>query len=182
MRWYSKIKSNSEIYTAIKNTSRFNLMSHKKSLKRKIMYIMRACPGAGKSTLAHKLGKGGVVYAGDDYFMVGNKYMFDENKLMDAHKWNLKRTEKAAKEGITPIVIDNTNLVPEDAQPYMKIGIKYGYEIEIAEPNTPWKFDADELAKRNRHGVTKESIERKLERYTPYTVEEALNAEPRKED
>jgi len=42
-----------------------------------------------------------------------------------------------------------------DAHPYAVLGFQNGYKIEIVEPQTPWKKDSIELAKRN---VNKQTI------------------------
>ena len=50
-------------------------------------------------------------------------------------------------------------------------------KIEIVEPNTPWKFNAKELAKRNSHDVPQEVIEKMIEKWDPnISVEDILKA------
>ena len=61
--------------------------------------------------------------------------------------------------------IDNTNVEAWEMKTYVQQGLKYGYQIEIREPNTPWKFDAEELTKRNKHDVPKEVIEESLNKW-----------------
>jgi hypothetical protein len=39
-----------------------------------------------------------------------------------------------------------------EARGYVEAALKYGYEVEIREPDTPWRRNAEELAKRNTHG------------------------------
>ena len=95
-----------------------------------------------------------------------------------AHQWNQIRAEDAMKKGVSPIVIDNTNVEAWEAKPYVEKGLQYGYDIKIAEPDTPWKFNAEELAKRNKHGVPKEVIEEMIEKWEPdITVEDILKSE-----
>jgi NEDD4-binding protein 2 len=76
-------------------------------------------------------------------------YKFDIKKLGDAHKWNQERAFVALKEKKSPIVIDNTNLQAWEPRPYVVKALEHGYRVEIREPETPWKKDASELAKRN---------------------------------
>jgi ABC-type molybdenum transport system ATPase subunit/photorepair protein PhrA len=56
----------------------------------RLLIIMRGCPGSGKSTLAKSLNHGynGVILSADDYFTDNNlnSYIFDPNKLDDAHR------------------------------------------------------------------------------------------------
>lgn len=133
----------------------------------KILYIMRGLSGSGKSTLAKKLGVGGVVYSTDDFFMQDGSYNFDPTKLGEFHEANLKRAIEAMKQGISPIVIDNTNVQSWESKLYVEAGMKYGYQIEFKQPDTDWAFDAEELAKRNSHGVPLNVIKNMLDRWEP---------------
>ncbi len=133
----------------------------------KVLIIMRGISGSGKSTLAQQLkGVSGVVFSTDEFFHdQEGKYNFDATKLGVNHSKNRKRTEEAMKQSISPIVIDNTNTRYEEAKPYVLLAQKYGYKVEVREPDTPWKFNAEELAKRNTHGVPLEAIKRMLSRW-----------------
>jgi predicted kinase len=134
----------------------------------KILIIMRGFPGSGKSTLAQQLGKGGVVFSTDDYFMSPEgKYEFDPARLGQYHQANLERTREAMQQGISPVVVDNTNVNARAIRPYALLAQEFGYEMEFREPETPWKHDAEELARRNSHGVPKHSIEKMLRQWTP---------------
>jgi len=135
-------------------------------------------PGSGKSTLSKQLGQGGIILGTDDFFMINGKYQFNHEMLTDAHLWNQGRTERAMQKGITPIVVDNTNVEAWEMKPYVIMAQKHGYNIEIKEPNTPWKFDAEELAKRNKHDVPKEVIEKQLSKYQKdLSIDDVLNSE-----
>lgn len=49
----------------------------------------------------------------------------------------------------------------------------------MKEPDTPWRRDAGELAKRNVHGVPLEAIERMLGRWDEdFSIEAILNSKP----
>lgn len=133
------------------------------------LYIMRGISGSGKSTMAKSLP--GVsaenIFSTDDFFVADGQYRFDQSKLGRAHDWNQKRVEAAMQSGATPIVVDNTNTQLWEARPYVVMANYHGYEIEILEPETEWKFDAAELVKRNEHGVPRVAIQRMLDRYVP---------------
>ena len=133
----------------------------------KVLYIMRGLSGSGKSTLARKLGAGGVVYSTDDFFMQDGEYQFDSAKLGEFHKANLRRAVEAMRQGISPIVIDNTHVQAWEAKPYVEAGQKYGYHIEFKQPETDWAFDAEELAKRNSHGTPLSGIRDMLKMWEP---------------
>nr|CAD7419229.1 unnamed protein product [Timema poppensis] len=142
----------------------------------KIMVLMRGLPGSGKSHLAKLLVKRTVggdyrnfVFSTDDYFYQSSgKYIFDPSKLPDAHDWNHGRVEFKLRGGVTPVVVDNTNLQAWEMHPYAKLAIKYGYVLEVLEPYTPWRFREKELAERNIHGVPQQKIRAMLERYEGY--------------
>ncbi|XP_066286594.1 NEDD4-binding protein 2-like [Branchiostoma lanceolatum] len=141
----------------------------------KKLYVLRGCPGSGKSTLAKKLkGNKGVILSTDDFFMKKDKYEFDPSQLGDAHAWNKDRAELAMKVGMTPVIIDNTNTERWEMKPYVILGVKYGYMIEIREPSTPWKFKVGELSRRNSHGVAKETIKKMLDRYDKNVTVESI--------
>jgi len=143
------------------------------------LYIMRGPAGSGKSTLAKQLVGPGIIFSTDEYFInkETNKYEFDPTKLGDAHNWNQERAFDAMCNRINPIVIDNTNLCAWEARPYVEFGINCGYNVEIKEPDTPWKKNVEELVKKNGHSVSVETIKIMLSKWENYTVDESLVAE-----
>ncbi len=157
---------------------------YKMSQQQKKLYIMRSPPGAGKSTLAKELGKNGVVYSSDDFFMRNGKYIFDIKQLHRAHLWNQQRTERALQQGISPVVIDNTNIKFWEMKEYVKLGIKYGYEIEFVQPNwhkdlyiSDGKWNFEFLKGKNVHGVPDDILKKKIEQYDyDPTVEKVLKS------
>jgi len=150
---------------------------YKKSKKAKVLFLTRGFPGSGKSTLANELGKDGLVVSSDDYFMENGQYNFDLDKLRDAHTWAQQKIEEGMKQGISPIVADNTNVKAWEMKPLVLLALKYGYRAEVKEPNTPWKLDAEELAKRNKHGVPLEVIEEKIKEWdTDASLEHILQS------
>ncbi len=150
---------------------------YKQSKKEKTLFLTRGLPGSGKSTLANQLGRNGVVVSSDDYFMEDGEYKFDPTKLREAHAWSQNQIEDAMKKGITPIVADNTNTRTWEMKPLVLAALKYGYKVEIKEPNTPWKFNAQELAKRNKHGVPQDAIEKYIEKWDKnISLENILNS------
>jgi predicted kinase len=160
----------------------------------KVMIILRGISGAGKSTKAKELGQGGVVLSTDDFWMENGEYKFDVSRLGIAHKWNQNRALKALQEGISPIVIDNTSTTAWEMNFYAKAAVQYGYQVRIEEPDSPqWKGRmhpnmteqekndlAQELAKRNSHGVTPEIAKRMIDRWQHnLDFKQILEAEPK---
>ncbi|XP_055373309.1 NEDD4-binding protein 2 [Condylostylus longicornis] len=151
----------------------------------KIMVLMRGPPGCGKSYLARQLVKfldppGKYDYktficSADDYFYdINDRYVYQPEKISDAHEFNQKKVRKKALEGWSPLIIDNTNIKIWEMLVYVQIAIQYGYLIEILEPLTPWRNSASKLAIKNKHGVTKEKIRRILMNYEPATKNQLL--------
>ena len=158
-------------------------------VRQREMIIMRGVPGSGKSTLAQQLGAGGVVYSTDDFFMEDGVYKFDPSKIVANHAANQQRTREACEQGISPVVVDNTNTQRWEARPYVQIAQEHGYSVRFVEANTPWSKNAEECARRNTHGVPLEvfndqgklvgGIRAMLARYEPnnlFTVEGVLSS------
>ncbi|XP_048790560.1 NEDD4-binding protein 2-like 2 isoform X3 [Lagopus muta] len=135
---------------------------------RKVLLILRGLPGSGKSTLSRFLldhSRDGVALSTDDYFRQQDGYTYNAAQLGDAHDWNQKRAKQAMEQGKSPVIIDNTNTQAWEMKPYVEVALEKGYRVEFREPDTWWKFDPEELEKRNKHGVTREKIAQMLERY-----------------
>ncbi|NWV10471.1 N42L1 protein, partial [Ptilonorhynchus violaceus] len=106
-----------------------------------------------------------VVLSTDDYFLENGVYIFEPDFLEDAHKWNQKRAHKAMKNGKSPVIIDNTNIHAWEMKPYVMMARENRYEVTFQEPDTPWKFNVQELTRRNVHRVPRERIQRMKEEY-----------------
>jgi predicted kinase len=161
---------------------------YKVAQEEKIMYLLRGVPGAGKSTAVKSLPnvKPENIFSTDDLigktpeeydsFLNKINQTQDETPLIEKHKQNQQRAEEAMKSGVAPIVIDNTNIVKSHAKPYVELAVKYGYSVKIVDVGTGG-LSAEELAKRNKHNVPVDVIEKNIEQYkenNPFTVEEIL--------
>jgi len=132
-----------------------------------------------------------VIFSTDDY-MEGedlNDYranfdMVSEKGLLPhLHKMNQERTAQAMKSGISPIIVDNTNVEKWHMEPYVKLAKDYGYRVEFAmspymeelaklledqEANhLKLRIAARQLAKRNLHGIPPDRIMNQLEKWHP---------------
>ncbi|XP_054829411.1 NEDD4-binding protein 2-like 2 isoform X2 [Eublepharis macularius] len=135
----------------------------------KVLVILRGLPGSGKTTLSRILlgqSHDGIVFSTDDYFCQQDGcWSYNVGQLGAAHDWNQKRAKQAMDQGRSPIIIDNTNTQAWEMKPYVEAALEKNYRVEFHEPDTWWKFDPEELEKRNKHGVSHEKIIQMLERY-----------------
>jgi len=152
-------------------------MWYKSAQPKRIMYIMRGPSGAGKSTKAKELGISGTTLSTDDFWMKDGEYKFDINRIGEAHQWNQQRTRECLKKGISPVIVDNTNIEAWEMKPYVGMAQQYGYQIRIVPVEV--KNTAQELAQRNKHGVPADAIQKMLDKYDPkVTVMDILRSKP----
>lgn len=121
---------------------------------KKTLFIMRGCPGSGKSTYVNRSLTSNVCSA-DDYFVNHNGvYVFDAEKLRQAHAYCQSLCLYFMKQDVAYIAIDNTNTRPKEMDHYMSLATLYGYEVQII------RMDADPeiAAARNTHGVPREKV------------------------
>ncbi|MDD4983520.1 MAG: hypothetical protein PHH82_01615 [Candidatus ainarchaeum sp.] len=146
-----------------------------KGEKNKDLLIMRGVSGSGKTTYAKTLSK--YVYSTDDYFTKDGKYSFCIEKANIAHDWNRNRVKDALEKGLSPVVVDNANICAWEIKPYLEMGLLEGYNVYLAEPDTDFKFDLEELVKKSAHNVPRKYLKLMLDGYeTNLTVEKILNS------
>jgi predicted kinase len=180
----------SKIREAVGNT---NILGVEITRPDQELTIMRGVPGSGKSTEAKKQGAGGAVHSTDD--VIESKYDYRKffadmiaNKnfgpLSNAHNQNFKNAVSDMKKGVSPVVIDNTNIKADEPKNYIEAALKMGYDdknihfIEVGDGGV----SAEELAQRNTHGVPLDKIKQMLQSMKsvgPLTVEKVLNAKSR---
>ncbi|XP_023685409.2 NEDD4-binding protein 2 isoform X1 [Paramormyrops kingsleyae] len=134
----------------------------------RLLVLLRGAPGSGKSTLARNIlqeNPSGVVLSTDDYFRRDGFYHYDPSELAEAHEWNHNRAKESFEKGLSPIIIDNTNMQCWEMKPYVSLALQYNFKVMFREPDTWWKFRPRELERRNKHGVRKEKIRYMLDHY-----------------
>jgi predicted kinase len=104
---------------------------------KKVLIILRGCPGSGKSTVAEILAVLGdldkvitaPICCADDYHMVDGEYKWDPKNIGAAHKACKDKCEKALSEGVERVIVANTNTSEKEINPYIKLAEKYGYMV-----------------------------------------------------
>lgn len=104
----------------------------------KAVYILRAVPGSGKSLLADNLkrmvkAEGGecVICCADDFFMKDGKYVWDGDKIGNAHMWCKDKFYNAIIKSVDTIIVSNTNTTAKDVKHYRNIAIEHGYMVFV---------------------------------------------------
>lgn len=122
----------------------------------KSLFLLRGCPGAGKSTLAKAIG--GSHVETDMFFMKDNEYKFDPLLLKEAHEWCKKTAETAMSRGEDKVVVSNTFTRKWEMSAYYELAEKYGFTVFslIVENRHGGK---------NVHGVPDERILQMKERF-----------------
>lgn len=135
----------------------------------KKLILLYGLPGSGKSTLAKELEQ---TYLDaryvvrrtetDDWFVLhgGGTYKFDASLLNKAHQATFQLVQYWMNLGTDVIILSNTNLTWKDIKGYVELGVHNSYEVEIVETQTSWRYNLDELEKKNIHGVNKSILHR----------------------
>jgi len=128
-----------------------------------MLKLIRGLPGAGKSTAAIAKPMESVwTLEADQYFMVNGVYNFNAEKLKDAHHWCQDQCRRMLPYGT--VIVSNTFTCRWEMQPYIEMAEQLGVEVEIID-----MFDGgcsnEQLAERNVHGVTIDTIAKMRDRY-----------------
>lgn len=123
--------------------------------------ILSGVSGSGKSFLADVImldSTNTVTYcSADTFFIKDGVYLFNSTYLSDAHGHCFREFITGLQDRSELIVIDNTNLSPEEIAPYILGAQAYRYEAEILTLRVDLK-DLPLLVARNKHGVGEQSI------------------------
>lgn len=152
-------------------------------MAKRYLLVLRGMPGGGKSYHANRViqkyhglikGLSSVVHSADKYFLRPDGiYSFDPKLLPNAHKWCFGEVEKDMGEltddlshgDIDLIILDNTNTQKWEYKNYIELAKQYGYIVKEKIVGSQDPKDADLYAKRNKHGVPKETILKMMARF-----------------
>lgn len=134
--------------------------------------------GSGKSTKAKQLaGTNGVIRSTDDVIETQGDYREffanmiaskDFTPLSKAHSTNLKNLIQSLKDGVSPVILDNTNIKQNEPKAAVKAALEMGLNdknIKFVDIGTGG-LSAQELANRNTHGVPLDKIESMIASHT----------------
>ena len=99
---------------------------------------------------------------GFEYFW--KHYLNDLKSVTENLKQKIvSKNTKIFRKGYEAVIIDNTNIEVWNMIIYATMALRFRYRISIEEPNTAWKLNVRELAKRNKHGLVF-SVFRKIQK------------------
>lgn len=131
----------------------------------KVLVLIRGLPGSGKTTLAKQILKytSNVISVTD--IISQDKWFL--NDYFNNMSRNICETQAhfMMSENYSPIIVDNVHCKIEELSTYMRDAEKFGYGVEVVEPQTLWRFDVNELYQRTRSGASKESLREMLRSY-----------------
>jgi predicted kinase len=141
-----------------------------------ILRIMRGISGSGKSTRAKELVGNGVIHSTDELWEATGDYFGAFKRMNDTGDWsehgkmhhkNFLNALASMKAGVSPVIIDNTNLRPNEAKKYVNAALELGFDdanILIEDVGTGG-VSAEVLASRNTHGVPLETIQKMVAKH-----------------
>jgi len=179
-----------EIKKILRETLDVNALGIKVTRPNQILVIMRGISGGGKSTKAKSLVGEGIIHSTDALIEATGDYngFFSEMKktgnfanLSRMHSKNLSNAKKSMEEGVSPVVIDNTNLKANESKAYVKHALELGFadeNIQIVDIGTGG-LTAEGLMARNQHGVPLDKIEQMIKSHAstgPLTLKKILES------
>jgi predicted kinase len=154
------------------------------------LILLRGIPGSGKSTMAKFIVLDGIIHSTDDLIEATGDYRGFFTKMIESgdftdlsrmHSKNLSNAVKSMKDGVTRIVIDNTNIKANEPKAYVVAALEMGFDednIHIFDVGTR-DLSAEELAESNTHGVPLDKIKMMMQSHKsvgPLTVKKILDS------
>lgn len=137
------------------------------TIKKPKLTLVRGIPGSSKTTLATKLAKenGGVAVSADDFFTHDDgNYKFNFSLIRAAHQYCLGKIFYHLSRG-EDVYAHNTYTQKWEMEMTIDIASQAGYDWDIVEPTVKWRYDVEECARKNTHGVPLATIQKMKDRF-----------------
>jgi predicted kinase len=143
--------------------------------EKKRIVILRGIPGAGKSTYTQKHFPDAIVCSADNFFVnkQTGEYKFKPELIGHAHNACRRKFEQAIKTKEPLIVVDCTNTMLKEFQPYIQLAQANDYEVEVVR----LQVSPETSATRNLHGVPLKNILKIQQRFADYPGEQIVSTE-----
>lgn len=137
------------------------------------LIIMRGIPGSGKSTRANDLVGEGIIHSTDAIIEATGDYSGYFQRMVESKDWsehgrthnkNFKNARQSMIEGVSPVIVDNTNIKAYEPKKYVEAALRMGLDennISIVDVGNGG-VSATVLAERNTHNVPLETIRRMM--------------------
>ena len=124
------------------------------------LIIIRGPSGSGKSTFAERLAwlLKYSWFETDMFFVKDGQYLFDPQKLGQAHVWCRVQVGKALGEGHS-VIVSNTFTRIWEMQPYIDMAKEFNARLTVLHMEN--KFG-------NVHGLSEEQVQKQRDRWEPY--------------
>jgi predicted kinase len=156
------------------------------------LVIMRGVPGAGKSTEVNKLIGEGVVHSTDTLIEMRGDGAYAKHfaTMVESGDWsahsrvhhqNFLNAKAAMFQGVSPVIVDNTNIKANEPKKYVKAALEMGLsEANIKVVDVGYGgCTAEVLAERNTHNVPLATIKKMMSSHRgvgPLTVKKILES------
>ena len=168
---------NSKLIKALNENVDTNILNVNVSRPNQELIVLRGIPGAGKSTKTKTLIGNGISHSTDDLIEKAGDYneffatmiaTKNFSPLSKMHAQNVMNAITSMKSGISPVIIDNTNIKMNEPKQIVMSALKMGFSddnIKFIDIGTAG-LEAEVLAKRNTHGVPLEKIKQMIASHT----------------
>lgn len=169
-----------------------NTLSVSVTRPNQVLIVMRGIPGAGKSTKAKELKGSGEIFSTDDRIEENGDYREFFEKMISSgnfgplgkmHNLNFNMAKEAMEKGVSPVIVDNTNIKANEPKNYVEAALNMGYaddNIKFVDVGNGG-LSAEELAERNTHGVPLEKIKAMIQSHKsvgPLSLDKVIKAKP----
>lgn len=144
----------------------------------KRLYLMRGCPGCGKSSLIKKLGLEEYSISTDAIRLeISGTELVDGREVIsqkdNSKVFEIVRNRIESRMGMNlPIILDATNL--SSTSVYYKIAEKYGYEVVVVDFKVSLKVLLERNKTRGIHYVPEEVIKKMYDKKSRSSVREGV--------